>query len=169
MHLIWENLMKNLFALWSGTYKDLDEGSGSYEFLPDVWEAIGKASAASGDSVPYVFGPRPPNIASDKISWTAETRSFWTLYMAPALLRGRFRHQKYYDHFIKLVQLLHTCLQFEITDAEVTSLRTGFASWVKTYEECVANSSCQYVAMLIFLRCLVCTIKMIHNDSLHAL
>lgn len=139
MHLIWENVVKNLMLLWSGNYKGLDEGDGSYQFPTDVWEAIGKATAASGDYIPYVFGPRPPNVASDKISWTAETRSFWTLYLAPVLLKDRFRHHKYYDHFIELVRLIHLCLQFEITDSDIQDLQDGFARWVKRYEEYVLH------------------------------
>ena len=39
MHLIYENLLKILISLWTGAFKGLDEGSGSYEFNPKVWEA----------------------------------------------------------------------------------------------------------------------------------
>ncbi|KAI0826921.1 hypothetical protein BC628DRAFT_1319465 [Trametes gibbosa] len=135
MHLIWENVVKNLMALWSGNYKGLDEGKGSYQFPPAVWEAIGKASAASGNNIPYVFGPRPPNVASDKTSWTADTRSFWMLYMAPILLKNRFSHYKYYNHLLELIHLLHICLQFEITDDDLRDIREGFSKWVQKYED----------------------------------
>ncbi|KAI0659177.1 hypothetical protein C8Q70DRAFT_916325 [Cubamyces menziesii] len=135
MHLLWENVVKNLMQLWTGTYKDLDEGNEQYQLATAVWEEIGSASAASGDSIPYVFGPRPPNVANDKTSWTADTRSFWTLYVAPVLLRGRFLQNKYYDHFVELTRLISLCLQFEITTAEVEDVRTGFIKWVQTYEK----------------------------------
>ncbi|KAI0369836.1 hypothetical protein BV20DRAFT_1036311 [Pilatotrama ljubarskyi] len=135
MHLLWENVVKNLMSLWAGKYKDLDEGEGSYHIPPAVWDEIGRAGIASGDLIPYVFGPKPPNVASDKISWTADTRAFWTLYVAPVVLRGRFIHDKYYDHFLDLVKLLHMCLQFEITDDEIEMVRTGFISWVQKYED----------------------------------
>jgi len=46
MHLIYKNLLKNLIQLWTGQFKGLDEGDGSYEFNPKVWEAIGTATAA---------------------------------------------------------------------------------------------------------------------------
>ncbi|RPD71195.1 hypothetical protein L226DRAFT_547468 [Lentinus tigrinus ALCF2SS1-7] len=135
MHLIWENVVKNLMHLWAGTYKDLDQGSEEYQMHGPIWEEVGKASADSGSTIPFVFGPRPPNVASDKISWTADTRSFWFQYIAPVLLRGRFLHDKYYDHFIELVHLIMVCLQFEITEAEIDELRQGFIHWVKTYED----------------------------------
>ncbi|KAI0819220.1 hypothetical protein BC628DRAFT_1333506 [Trametes gibbosa] len=135
MHLLWENVIKNIMSFWTGTYKDLDQGTGSYQLPCAVWEAIGAASAASGDSIPYVFGPRPPNIASDKTKWTADTHSFWALYVAPVLLQGCFVQNKYYDHFIDLVKLLHVCLQFEITDDELRQVKQGFIEWVKKYED----------------------------------
>ena len=31
MHLIWENVIKNLILLWTGDFKGLDEGSGCYQ------------------------------------------------------------------------------------------------------------------------------------------
>ncbi|KAI0686435.1 hypothetical protein C8T65DRAFT_567901 [Cerioporus squamosus] len=135
MHLIWENVVKNLMQLWAGTYKDLDEGSQEYQIRTSVWEEVGKASANAGSTIPYVFGPRPPNVASDKISWTADTRAFWFQYIAPVLLRGRFLQTKYYDHLVQLVRLVTMCLQFEITEAEVEEVRQGFIEWVKKYED----------------------------------
>jgi hypothetical protein len=32
MHLIWENLVKNLILHWTGKFKDLDDGKESYSF-----------------------------------------------------------------------------------------------------------------------------------------
>ncbi|CDO68471.1 hypothetical protein BN946_scf184754.g5 [Trametes cinnabarina] len=135
MHLIWENVVKNLMNLWTGQYKGLDCGTGDYTIEPTVWDAIGAASAESGGYIPYVFGPRPPNVASDKTSWTADTRSFWTQYVGPVLLERRFKHRRYYDHFVQLVKVIRQCLQFEITHAEVAEIRTNLVQWVLKYEE----------------------------------
>lgn len=134
MHLLYENVLKNLMLLWTGDYKGLDSGEEDYEFPSTVWDAIGEASAASGDTIPSVFGPRPPNVAKDKTSWTADLRSFWSIYVAPIVLSGRFKKRKYYDHFVLLVRLINRCLQFEITTAEVDELKSGFIEWVKQYE-----------------------------------
>ncbi|KAJ7681395.1 hypothetical protein B0H17DRAFT_1161144 [Mycena rosella] len=49
--------------------------------------------------------------------------SFWTL----------FRSAKYYRHFLDLVRLLNICLQFEITDDEIETLRTGFIAMYFQY------------------------------------
>jgi hypothetical protein len=134
MHLIWENLIPNLILLWTGEFKGLDEGVGEYEFMPDVWKAIGAATAAAGSTIPLAFGTRPLNPATHKSSYSAEAWSFWTLYLGPVLLRRRFRNQRYYRHFIELAKLLRICLQFEITIEEIQTVRGGFINWVRDYE-----------------------------------
>lgn len=135
MHLIWENIVKNLMNLWAGTYKDLNKGSEEYRIHGPIWEEVGKASIKAGSSIPYVFRPQLPNVASDKISWTADTQSFWFQFVAPVLLHSWFLHDKYYDHFIQLVHLILMCLQFKITEEEVDIIRQGLIEWVKKYEE----------------------------------
>lgn len=134
MHLIWENVVKNLMLLWTNAYKGLDAGIEDYHLHPTVWDAIGAASTQCGGTIPSVFGPRTPNVASDKVSWTADSRSMWFLYVGPVLLRRRFAKQKYYDHFVQLVGLIHNCLQFETALADVSAIRAGFIAWVKQYE-----------------------------------
>ncbi|KAJ7086220.1 hypothetical protein C8R44DRAFT_650946 [Mycena epipterygia] len=135
MHLIWENLIKNLILLWTGDFKGLDEGGGEYELAKAIWDTIASRTASTSDSIPSAYGSRIPNIAKDRPNVSAEMWSFWTLYLGPVLLRRRFRNAKYYRHFIQLVQLLNICLQFEISDAEIEEVRTGFIEWVQLYED----------------------------------
>jgi hypothetical protein len=135
MHLLWENLIKNLILLWTGEFKGLDAGSEEYELAKAVWEAIASRTAAAGDFIPSAYGSRVPNIDKDRPNVSAEMWSFWTLYLGPVLLRRRFLHVKYYRHFIQLVRLLNICIQFDITDAQVEEIRVGFIAWVQVYEE----------------------------------
>lgn len=135
MHLIWENLVKNLILLWTGEFKGVNEGVESYTLPKAVWEAIGVTTAESGSTIPSAYGSRVPNVATHRSQCSAEMWSFWTLYLGPVLLRRRFQHQKYYVHFIRLVRLLNICLQFEITDGEIDEIKEGFICWVKDYEE----------------------------------
>ncbi|THU93897.1 hypothetical protein K435DRAFT_820122 [Dendrothele bispora CBS 962.96] len=134
MHLFWENLMKNLIKLWTSEFKGMDSGSGEYELEKTVWTAIGEATASSGATIPSCYGARVPNVSADGVYLTAEMISFWTLYIGPALLQRKFHQRRYYDHFIRLVRLLNICLQFEITQDEITFLEEGLVSWVKDYE-----------------------------------
>lgn len=126
MHLIWENLIKNLIAHWTGDFKGLDDGTEFYQLPKAVWEAIGEATARSGSTIPSAYGSQVPNIATHAYQCSAEMWSFWTLYLGPILLQRRFQHQKYYKHFIQLVHLLNICLQFEITDDEIGEVHLGF-------------------------------------------
>jgi hypothetical protein len=134
MHLIWENLIPNLILHWTGDFKGLSEGTEEYEFAPKIWQAISAAGAAAGSTIPSAFGARTPNIATNKSACSADMMSFWTLYLGPVLLRQRFRRERYYKHFVKLVKLLHICLQFEITADEIQTIREGFIQWVTEYE-----------------------------------
>ncbi|KAJ2921605.1 hypothetical protein H1R20_g15489, partial [Candolleomyces eurysporus] len=134
MHLIFENVMKNLVLLWTGGYKGIDEGTGDYELAPHVWEAIGAATAASARSIPSAFAASPPNVADDKSSSTADMWSFWLQYLGPILLVRKFRRPIYFKHFIELVKLVRTCLQFEITAEDLQTLRDGFPQWVLEYK-----------------------------------
>jgi hypothetical protein len=132
MHLIWENLLPNMMQHWQGTFKTF--GEGPYTVSDDDWKAAGRASEAAGATLPSAFGPSPPNISSDGVSWTADTRSFWALYVGPIVLQDRLPDQ-YYRHYIALVDLLHTCMEFEMDAVKVEDLRIGFVAWVVQYEE----------------------------------
>ncbi|EJD35525.1 hypothetical protein AURDEDRAFT_75228 [Auricularia subglabra TFB-10046 SS5] len=135
MHLVWLNLIPNLVALWTGKFKGLDVGTGDYELASAVWEQIGRTTGASGATIPGAFGARVPDLAKDKTYMIAETWCIWTLHIAPIVLRGRFPQERYYNHFIELVQLLERCLKLELNTADVEAIRTGFISWVKRYEQ----------------------------------
>lgn len=135
MHLIWENLLKNLVLHWTGEFKGLDEGRESYELDKSVWKAIGEATAKAGSTIPSAYGACVPNIAGDSVYISAEMWSFWALYLGPVLLQRRFKVERYYNHFIWLVELLNICLQFEISSNQIDYVRTGFARWVEDYEK----------------------------------
>jgi hypothetical protein len=141
MHLIWANLIPNLILLWTGQFKHLDHSEESYVFAKSVWEAIGEATAEAGKTIPAAFGARIPNIALEKRPLTAEMRSIWTVYLAPTLLRGRFRQELYYKHFLSLVRLLKLCLEFELSIEQVDELEAGFNTWVMEYERYAIQNS----------------------------
>jgi hypothetical protein len=128
---------KNLILFWTGEFKQLDEGSGSYVPCPKVWDAIGTATALSGSTIPYAFGASLLNVAVDQSACTADMWSFCTLYLGPILLRCQFSGEKYYHHFIDLVWLLNICLQFECAKQDIDIVHAGFIAWVLKYEEYV--------------------------------
>lgn len=136
MHLVFENVIKNLLDLWTlDTCKGLDEGAGSYRLGPKVAEAVGMATAQSGSTIPGAFGARPADIHSDRSQYTADMYSFWMQYIGPVVLAKRFKRDIYHGHFVDLVKLTSICLQFEYTDEDIRTVRRGFENWVRDYEK----------------------------------
>ena len=111
MHLIWENLILNLIDFWTGKFKDLDHDRGGYLIESRIWEEIGAATAACGVTILSPFGAPVPNIATKQHLLNSEMHANWTLYIAPIVLRGRFKRPQYYrcqTHFLfghKYVQI----------------------------------------------------------------
>ena len=135
MHLIWENLMPNLVLFWTGEFKDLDHEGMDYVIETHVWKAIRETTAACSTTIPSAFGAVVPNIAMNRSYMNSEMWSNWTLFIAPVVLRGRFKNDKYYKHFMKLVELLNLCLAFEFNEAILKKIDDGFRSWVQAYEK----------------------------------
>ncbi|KAL0569567.1 hypothetical protein V5O48_012398 [Marasmius crinis-equi] len=134
MHLSFENNVKNLISLWTGNFKGLDTGNGDYELEADEWEAIGRATAAAGSYIPSAFAARPPDLADDKQSMTADAYLFWIQYIAPVLLHKKLP-SPHYNHFIEYVKLNKLCLEFELQSTQVQEIHNGFVEWVENYEK----------------------------------
>ncbi len=139
MHLVFENVLMLLTLLWTGQFKGLDEGMGSYHFNGDIWDAIGAAMAASGLTILGAFGQCPPNVTNNESACTVDLWCFWMLYIAPVLLSRKFNNPVYFNHFVELAKLVNICLQFEISREDVTAVWQGFINWVEKYEQSVLS------------------------------
>lgn len=139
MHLVFENLLKNLANLWTGDFKGMDQGRGSYELPKTVLEVIGEAKSESGDTIPSAFAARPRSFTDERTNMTADMWSFWGQYLGPVLLKRRFTHEKYYTHYIKLVRIIRTCLQFHYTRNDRIWIQKGINEWVVEFEKCVSS------------------------------
>ena len=135
MHLVWEGIIWALIQLWTGDFKGIDEGIEEYQIDPRQWKKIGSETAGSAKTIPSSFGPHLPNIANSLSNISADMRSFWVLFVGPVVLQNLFWHQKYFNHFIKLVSLINICLQWKISQGEIDELEEGFEAWVKGYQE----------------------------------
>jgi hypothetical protein len=133
MHLL-ENIMESLVLLWTGNFKGLDEGTAEYTIEKSVWEAIGTATAAASTLLPASFGRRLCNISQDRTYYTAEAWLVWTTLLSKPLLYQRFKHPRYYDHFVNLITLLTQCLSWEMTVTDIENIRVGLAKWVQEFE-----------------------------------
>lgn len=131
MHLLFENIIPNLIALWSGKFKGLDTGSEDYEIPDEVWEEIWRETAEAMKDIPSCFSR---SLSAGPSKFTAEAWCFWFVYMAPTLLQGRFSDPKYHKHACDLGDIIKTCLQFVITYPQLDNLEECIIEWVQTYE-----------------------------------
>lgn len=136
MHAVFENVVPLLIDLWTRGRKFATFGSGDEDYIldADIWREIGAACAQSGGTIPAAFGCRVPNLAQERPETTAESTLLFTTLLAPALLRGRFKARRYYDHFIELVQRIDMCMALELPEREIQTVREGFANWVAEFE-----------------------------------
>ena len=65
----------------------------------------------------------------------ADAWSFWLQYIAPVVLENQFIKEKHYRHFVDLVKLIRTCLQFEMPKDGIKIVWQGFIRWVEKYEQ----------------------------------
>jgi hypothetical protein len=135
MHLMFENVLKNLHLLWTTDFKGVNSGSECYQLTTEQWAAIWAASLTAHRTIPSVMGPGMPNSPPDAITWTADSRCFWSLYIAPIVLENRFPDPAVYDHFIELIELIIMCLDFDMPSSNIELIRKGFAEWVIRYEQ----------------------------------
>ncbi|EKM48750.1 uncharacterized protein PHACADRAFT_108338 [Phanerochaete carnosa HHB-10118-sp] len=137
MHVVFENVIQNLVELWTGDHKGLDEGSEEYELDENVWKAVGQATAAACNTIPSAYSARLGNIAepAERNQYTADMWSFWMTYIGPSLLARKFKHRKYYDHFVELVRLLTLCMRFTLSAEDIDGIRVGFGDWVTKFEQ----------------------------------
>jgi len=134
MHLLFENVVKNLVHLWMGKFKGLDAGN-EYYIIPDhIWKEIGQETVAAVKDIPSAFIRSLGNIVEDQSNYTTEGWSFWFTHIAPILLHNRFQNIKYYKHFCNLVDIIKTCTQFTLTFVEIDVLEKRIIKWVEEFE-----------------------------------
>ncbi|KAL0563930.1 hypothetical protein V5O48_018126 [Marasmius crinis-equi] len=135
MHLVFHNVLPTLDDLWTSDYKRVDTSNREFRLAPTVIEAVGSGCTEAGNTTPSAFGARVPNIATERHYFTAESWMLFSTMLGLALLHKWFKHQQYYNHFIKLVRLINKCLLLSIPRTIVnTEIRKGFAEWVLEYK-----------------------------------
>jgi len=103
MHLLFENVVKNLIYMWMGKFKGLDAGSKKYIIPPAIWKEIGQETVDAVKDIPSAFVRSLGNLAEDSSYFTAEGWAFWFMYLAPILLQGRFQKEVYYRHMLRVL------------------------------------------------------------------
>ena len=55
MHLLFENVVKNLVNLWMGKFKGLDAGKEDYIIPAAIWKVIGQETVDAMKDIPATF------------------------------------------------------------------------------------------------------------------
>lgn len=133
MHLLFENVVKNLVYLWMGKFKGLDAGREDYIIPAAIWKVIGQETVDAVKDIPATFVRSLANLAEDSTYFTAEGWAFWFMYLAPILMQGRFDN-KYYKHLCDLSDIMKSCIKFSLSHTEIDNLEIRIAAWVQRYE-----------------------------------
>ncbi|KAJ7075208.1 hypothetical protein B0H15DRAFT_792159 [Mycena belliarum] len=137
MHLFFENIIRILIRLWSAKFKGLDVGTEDYEIPTEIWDEIWRETAEAVQHIPAAF---VRSMVNGPGNFTAEAWCFWFVYMAPILLKDRFKDPKYHVHLCDLTQIIKTCIAFTLTYGQINTLREMINTWLKTYERSVYSS-----------------------------
>jgi len=133
MHLLYENVVKNLIQLWKGNFKGLDEGTQDYVIPDHIWKQIGEETVAAVKDIPSAFVRSLGNIENDQSNYSAEAWAFWFMYLAPFLLQNRLSRGPF-RHMCKLVDIMKTCIKFNLQHNEINALEDEIITWVQEYE-----------------------------------
>lgn len=135
MHLGFENISKMLQQMQSSqVFRGVQgPGTGQYILSTALWKVIGAEIDEAVKNIPSTFVRSIPNIANDRSSWTSEAWCFWTLYLAPILLRDRLP-QRYYKHMLLFSEIIALAIKLDITHAEIDLIEEKCIKWVKDYE-----------------------------------
>ncbi|KAF9063147.1 hypothetical protein BDP27DRAFT_1427198 [Rhodocollybia butyracea] len=97
-------------------------------------EEIGRKTADAVKDIPSAFVHRLPNIATDESLYTAESWSFWFMYLMPILMKDRFDDPVYYHHACGLKNIMFLSSKFTITRNKVNDLRKTIIEWVHEFK-----------------------------------
>ncbi|KAH8924629.1 hypothetical protein BT69DRAFT_1217563 [Atractiella rhizophila] len=137
MHLIFENIIRNLLAFWRGEFKGLDyTEKGPYVINEPMWEMIGGEIEKMNKLTPSIFGRRARNIWNDRASLTAEDLANFILIQGPYVLRGPGRlPPNYYKHFLDLRKIVISCISYRLDPEGRADVREHVERWEADYEQ----------------------------------
>ena len=87
MHLFFENVVLQMFKLWSAHFfKDDDLNQTSFIISKSSWNSIGTLMQNNKKQIPLIFERSPQNIFKHNAGYKAEEWANWiTLYSIPLL------------------------------------------------------------------------------------
>jgi hypothetical protein len=146
MHLILENVMKQLLELWSGSYKSqIRQGSGkskagdAYVISKKGWDEMDAMAKHSTKLIPS-WMCRSILSVSSRWRWTAETHLFFLISLGPILLKEHLP-TPYFQHFIDLPEITKVLIEPKINVNDLASVDQKLQDWVSKFDEYVCSAS----------------------------
>lgn len=103
------------------------------------WRPHGRSLGESIKTIHSGFCWVLPNIHTHQTSFIAEAYAFWFHHLTPILLKDRFPDNLYYKHAMELIQIINTCIKFEITLSEADQLELEIKNWVIEFENMLSK------------------------------
>lgn len=127
MHVLYENIMKQLLKLWEGDFKtkvingsDKLKLTGGYVISASDWKSMDIEVAESTKLVPAELTPYLKSLTKRGF-WNADSYSYFLMHLGPIVLRDRLP-ARYYHHFVRLSELTQLETRDEICREEVDCL-----------------------------------------------
>jgi hypothetical protein len=142
MHLLFENVVKQLLECWGGKYKtEVVKGKKTINsqdpfVIPEKaggWKDIDSIMSASIKLIPSTMSRTLTSI-SNRRSWTAETYSFFLLTLGPAIMKD-YLQPVYFEHFVKLSEIAKVILSLKIRVEDISKVEAGLREWVDEFDQ----------------------------------
>ncbi|KAJ9092331.1 hypothetical protein QFC20_007411 [Naganishia adeliensis] len=136
MHILFENIMKQLLGLWDGSPKARQSRRFQEEWAVSAedWAALQHDITQSHASIPADIARNISVPLDQRGSWTAESWSFFMMFMGPIALQGRLRNP-YYKHYLKLAKLARGLTKLVISTDDLVVMYREASEWVEEFEK----------------------------------
>ncbi|GAA5931369.1 uncharacterized protein JCM15063_001447 [Sporobolomyces koalae] len=138
MHLLFENVMKDLRILWTGKLGTTTL-TGDYPFVisQDDWDLVDVEVENASRDIPSEWGKKMPAPGRNQGWFTAEDYANFLNYVGPAVLHKRLQ-EPYYSHFLQFRSIALKLLHPNIPRRDINQgglLSEAIVDWVTQYEE----------------------------------
>jgi hypothetical protein len=141
MHLLFENIMKQLLEMWDGSFKSATMSGSDASKHPEPYvlsnaalQQIDVMVTRSNALIPSKMC-RTLTTVSSRWRWTAETHLFFLVTLGPIVLKQHLP-PIYFDHFVDLSEIAKLLIGFSINrKLQLPYLRGGLRRWVAQFDK----------------------------------
>lgn len=141
MHLVLENVMKQLLQLWDGSFKaetmmKQARAKGTPAYLIPAkggWDEIDLAVLGSAKMIPWKMSGTLTSVSS-RWRWTADNHLFFLLTLGPMVMKP-YLPPPYFDHFLDLSEVCKLLVSVSIErDQQLPYIRSALQRWVSRFD-----------------------------------